>query len=126
MALKEVCIAVYQENPNQAVPGEIIAIREPKGGIGKKEGNRYLWFLMDEEDLPEVLPSKLDGRPVIDLNELKALNPELDLDKCGCPDTFYQPLFDTCPVTFMHRDRRERPQKVKLHPNIKVHIRGKQ
>jgi len=126
VALKEIAIAVRDFGPGRAAEGEVIVIREPKAGIGKKEGVDFLWLLMDEEDLPAVLPSKIDGRPVISLAELKAANPELDLDKCKCPETWYQPFFDTCPMTCKHRDRRERPQKVKLHTNVKVAMNGKQ
>ena len=125
MALKEVAIAVRDFGPGRAAEGEVIVVRKPLSGIGNREGVNYLWFLMDEEDLPEALPSKVDGRPVISLDELKAANPELDLDKCRCTETWYQPFFDTCPMTCKHRDLRERPQKVKLHPNIKVAMNGK-
>lgn len=124
MALKEVAIAVRDFGPGRAAEGELVVVRDPLPGIGKKEGVDFLWFLMREEDLPEATPSKVDGRPVISLAELKALNPELDLEKCQCTETWYQPFRDTCPMTHKHRDLRERPQKVQLHPNVKVAING--
>lgn len=114
MALKEVCVAARDFGPGRAQAGDIIAIREPMAGIGKKEGVDFLWLLMDEEDLPQYEFSKLDPeRPCLPLEELKAQCPELDLEKCKCPNTFYQPFFDTCPKTFKHRDLRERPVRVK-------------
>lgn len=121
MALKEVCIAAHDFGPGRAKEGDIIAVRDPIGGIGKKEGNSFLWVLMDEEDLPQELPCKTsDCRACVSLDELKATDPEIDLDKVRDPQQFYQPCFDTCPKTFKHRDLRERPRRVQVRErNVK-------
>lgn len=125
MALKEVCIAAHDSKSGNTLEGDIICIRDPKGGIGKKEGVDFLWLLMDEADIPEGSTIKLDpDRLGIELDDLKAACPDLDLEKCRCPQTWYQPFFDTDPKTGKHRDLRERPIKpVVRKGRIKHHIR---
>lgn len=115
MALVEVCIAAHDSQSGNTLEGDILCIRKPSGGIGKKEGKDFLWLLMDEADLPEGSILKSDPQRLgIDLEELAASRPDLELDlaKCRCPNTWYQPFFDTCPKTCKHRDLRERPCKV--------------
>lgn len=123
MALVEVCVAATTVG-RFAQPGDIICIRKPLGAIGMKEGKNFIWLLMDEADIPQGALDKTDPmRMGIDLEELAEVNPGFELAKCQCPETWYQPFFDTCPRTGKHRDLRERPCQVKVESRLARAVR---
>jgi hypothetical protein len=93
MAIKEVCIAARPSASGNTLEGDIILIRNPVGEIGKKERADYLWLLIDERDLPTVEETRKDGttRARVDLDELKAKHPSLDLEMVRSEQE-YQPF----------------------------------
>lgn len=95
MALKEVAIAARPNQSGSCEPGDIIVIREPVGYIGRKEGASYLWLLIDDSELPSPEETRKDGmtRAHIDLDDLKAAHPSLDLDRVRS-DQDYQPFIN--------------------------------
>lgn len=100
MALKEVCIAAQDSASGLTREGDIIVIREPRGEIGQKERRQFLWFLMDENDLPDVDSIRKDGptRGNIALADLLLQVPTLDLARVRNPLTDYQPFVEPDPV----------------------------
>lgn len=103
MALKEVCIAARDFGPGRAKEGDIITIRNPKGGIGLKEGRDFLWLLMDEADVPIHTPKKHEGRLNVSLDEIKQRHPSVNLDRVRDPNDEYQPFLNTDPETKRNR-----------------------
>lgn len=118
MALREVCIAARDFGPGRAQAGDLIAIREPLGGIGAKEGHDFIWLLVDESELPD--PSELRGEATknryrLPLQALVAQAQEaIDLARVQDPDDHYQPFLDTDPATGMHR-RQNAPLQLRGH-----------
>ena len=126
MALKEVCVAAVDYPSGRTLAGDIVYIREPRFGVGMKTGQHALVFLMDEKDIPEGPIDKNDPmRLGILLEDLVGARIDVDfeMDKCACPNTFYQPFYDCCPKTGKANDRRERPIKVKIESRLARGVR---
>lgn len=105
MALKEVCIAARTFGPGRAQEGDIICIREPLNVIGSKEGNDFLWLLIDDSQLPsgELRGSGAKFRYNLPLAEILAKHPTIDLNRVRDSGVWYQPLRDYDPVTRVAR-----------------------
>lgn len=96
MALMEVCIAAHDFGPGRAREGDIIVIRKPRGEVGKKEQQGFLWLMIDESELPAVPHAKTSGkRHCISLDDIKAKYPNVDLEKIRNPQIPYQPFLNT-------------------------------
>lgn len=104
MAAKEVCIAA--RTFNNVEEGDILGVRDPKGGIGLKEGKDFIWVIMDSSDMPSgSLRNESNSSPKynLPLSKLQEKFPELDLTRLRDEADHYQPLFDTDPSTGLHR-----------------------
>lgn len=109
MALKEVCFAAFNFGPGRAQAGDVIEIRKPQGGIGRKEGHQYVWLLLDESEIPTPTTRDPESQdPVIkhplqiSIDELKTKMPALDLTRLADPRDFYQPFLGTDPESGAH------------------------
>jgi len=101
MALKEVCIAARDFGPGRAQEGDIIAVRAPLNVIGTKEGNDFLWLLIDDSQLPSasLRGESIKYRYNLPLAAVAAAHPTIDLERVRNPNDRYQPLRDNDPIT---------------------------
>jgi hypothetical protein len=95
MALKEVCIAAIDYPSGRTLAGDIVYIREPKGGVARKTGEHAIILLIDDADIPAGSIDKNDPmRLGVALEDLVGLHPEVnfDLARASNPKEFYQPF----------------------------------
>lgn len=95
MALKEVCIAAIDYPSGRTRAGDIVYIREPKGGVAQKTGEHAIILHIDDADIPAGSIDKNDPmRLGINLEDLVGLHPEVnfDLARASNPTEFYQPF----------------------------------
>lgn len=117
MALKEVAIAAVDSQSGNTKAGDIVVIRNPRGEMGKKEQEAFLWLLIDESELPsqsEISKVALDpetGEPIV-VNGQPVLNTQrawFDIDELAAkaninageirnPNRKYQPFTNPHPV----------------------------
>ena len=110
MAMKEVCISARDRGIGRAQAGDVIVVRNPKGGIGRQEGRNYLWLLIDESELANIVTINngpaFKYRNNIPLAALKTLYPDLDLTRVADNRDWYQPFRDTDEDIGAHRRNR--------------------
>jgi len=110
MAIKEVAIAARDFGPGRAQEGDIVVVREPVGEIGRAERKDFLWFTIDDLLLPDAqslqqVDTDESGNQVnkrryrIALDDLRTLEPSVDLSRVRDTDDDYQPLVDPDPTT---------------------------
>ena len=108
----EIALAVSDQAPTpqgheRRMAGDIIAIRRPHHGIGKKETSEYLWLRIQGPDLSflatllQPMTDDVDAltgevwekrRYAIPLERLAQIVSRVDLDEVKNPSSFYQPF----------------------------------
>lgn len=112
MALKEVCIAAIDYPSGRTLAGDIVYIRDPKGGVAKKTAEHAIILLIDEADIPEgTIDKNSPLRLGINLEDLVGLHPEVtfNLSRAQDPTDVYQPFIGATRTD--GRTRANRPVK---------------
>lgn len=108
MAAKEICFVARTFGPGRAQEGDIIWVGEPKTGIGLKEGNDFIWMIVDDSVLPDI--QEIHGvtnkfRFNVSLLNVRASRlASFSLTRARNPNDYYQPFRNTNPVTGLHRE----------------------
>jgi hypothetical protein len=104
--IREIAIALFDSHGG-IEEGDVIVCRAPSNGIGKKEGDRWLWFRADiSADLAAILAGEYATRDAvtrkieilhskrrfkIPLEKIKAIDPDFDIDDARDQKSVYQP-----------------------------------
>jgi hypothetical protein len=124
MALKEVCVAAIDYPSGRTKAGDIVYIREPKGGVAQKTGEHAIILLMDEADIPAGSIEKNDPmRLGINLADLVGAHPDVQFDMARATNgsEFYQPFLGASRAD--GRTRNPKPVRVPIESRLARAVR---
>ena len=98
IAISLVDYAPLSSGHERALVGDIVAVRKPSDGIGRKEANIFMWLRVEglEENEMFMLTNEVDGydkrRYCIPLEKIKELKSDFNEQLALDSNTIYQPF----------------------------------